>query len=357
MAYSPFVPLRVFSSYTMLDGAIDPKAMAKLAKGRGFPAMAVTDRNGLYCAPAFAGACKDTGVQPIVGTLLSVARPADMGGATGGIGAMAAPIIDSLALLAQNETGWLNLCHLVSQAHLERPLEFDPHVQLAALEGHSDGLICLTGAGQGALTRLLAEQQQSAAELYADRLQALFGDRLYVELARTGDPAEEAGEAALIDLAYARGLPLVATNPAHFAEAKGTQAHDAMLCIAGSTHVDAPERARSNPQCWVKPAETMAQLFADCPEALANTLVVAQRCAYMPPRRKPLLPSLAGDKEGEERMLVDLARTGLAQRLAPYWPGVDEATLDKALATQGDERLAAYEALRPLGVGEDFLEY
>jgi DNA polymerase-3 subunit alpha len=351
--FSPFVPLRVFSSYTMLDGAIDPKAIAKLAKKHGFPAIAVVDRNGLYCAPAFSGACKDVGVQPVVGTLLSVARQA--GGQQGGL--PSAPQIDALALLAQNEKGWLNLCHLVSKAHLERPLEFEPHVRLSDLEGHTEGLICLTGAGEGALARLLAQGQGDAAELYADHLQDLFGNRLYIEIARTDDPVEDASEAALIDLAYARDLPLVATNPAHFSDAKDCAAHDAMLCIAASTHVDAPERARSNPQHWVKPAPVMEQLFADLPEALANTLVVAQRCAYIPPKRKPLLPSLAGDKEGEARMMVDHARAGLAKRLAPYWPGVDEATLDAALAKPAEERAAAYEALAPLGVDASFIEY
>jgi len=101
MAHASFVPLRVFSSYTMLDGAIDPKAMAKLAKARGFPAMAMVDRNGLYGAPAFASAAKDAGVQPIIGTLLSVARPASMGGQAPTPGMASAPIIDQLALLAQ----------------------------------------------------------------------------------------------------------------------------------------------------------------------------------------------------------------------------------------------------------------
>ena len=104
MAYAPFVPLRVFSSYTMLDGAIDPKAIAKLAKERGFPAIGLADRNGLYASTAFAGACKDAGVQPIVGTFLAIAR--EKGGA-----------IDWLALYAQNEAGWNNLCHLVSASH------------------------------------------------------------------------------------------------------------------------------------------------------------------------------------------------------------------------------------------------
>ncbi|HZV09025.1 MAG TPA: DNA polymerase III subunit alpha, partial [Novosphingobium sp.] len=114
----------------------------------------------------------------------------------------------------------------------------------------------------------------------------------------------------------------------------------------------------SNREFWVKPAETMASLFADLPEALANTLVVAQRCAYAPPKRKPLLPSLAGDKEGEAKMMADKAREGLAQRLAPYWPGVAEAQIDAALAEQGEARRAAWaETLAPQGVGEDFLDY
>src|ERR1700740_245448 len=113
MAYASFVPLRVFSSYTMLDGAIEPKAIAKLAKERGFPAIAVADRNGLYAASAFASACKDAGGQPIVGTFLAVQR--ESGGT-----------IDWLALYAQNEVGWNNLCHLVSRAHLDRPLELEP---------------------------------------------------------------------------------------------------------------------------------------------------------------------------------------------------------------------------------------
>ena len=344
MPYAPFVPLRVLSSYSMLEGAIDPKAIAKLAKERGFPAIAITDRNGLYGSVAFAGGCRDAGVQPIVGTTLAVAR--EDGGT-----------IDWLALYAQDETGWNNLCHLVSRAHLDRPLERDPHVLLADLEGHSDGLIALTGAGEGALARLLAEARHDAASAYADRLQALFGDRLYIEIARRDDPVEEAAEEALIDLAYARDLPLVATNPANFAESHFHAAHDAMLCIANSTHIDAPERPRSSPQAWVKPIAVMEELFADLPEALANTLVVAQRCAFSPPKRKPILPSLAGDQEGEARMMADDARTGLAARLAPYYPNADEAELAEALGCADEAWGAALEKLRLSGVGDEFQEY
>ncbi|PKB24898.1 DNA polymerase III alpha subunit [Novosphingobium kunmingense] len=305
MAYVPFVPLRVYSSYTMLEGAVEPKAFAKMAKDRGFPAVAMTDKNGLYGAMAFVGACRDAGIQPIVGSCLAVGR--EHGDA-----------IDWLTLLVQNEDGWNNLCDLVSRAHLDRPLERDPHVTLADLTGRTDGLICLTGAGDGALARLLAEGRSEAAEALCEKLEALFPGRLYVEVARRGDPVEDASEDALVDLAYSRDLPLVATNPANFADPGFHGAHDAMLCIANSTHVDAAERPRSSPHAWVKSGPMMAELFPDLPEALANTLVVAQRCAFAPPKRKPLLPSLAGDKAGEAQMLIDDARAGLDARLAPY---------------------------------------
>ncbi|KKC24010.1 DNA polymerase III subunit alpha [Sphingomonas sp. SRS2] len=304
MAYQPFVPLRIFSAYTMLEGAIEPKAISKQARKLGFPAAALTDRNGLYAAMAFSDAAKKDGVQPIIGTLLAVKRP--------GIDQL---IVDWLALYAQDATGYDNLCALVSAAHLERPVHEDAHVPLTTLEGRTDGLIALTGAGDGALARLLAGEQQSAAESYADTLQALFPKRLYIELARRGDATEQAAEEALIDLAYARDLPLVATNPACFAEPEFHAAHDAMLCIASSSYIDTVERQRSSPDSWIKPAAEMARLFEDVPEALANTLVVAQRCAFSAPYRKPILPSLAGDRDAEAEALRNDARAGLEMRL------------------------------------------
>ena len=307
MPHSGFVPLRIFSSYTMLDGAIEPKAIAKQARTLGFPAAALTDRNGLYAAMAFSDAAKKDGVQPIIGTMLGVARPDLPDG-------VAAPL-DWLALYAQDAAGYDNLCALVSMAHLDRPIEQPAHVDFAALEGRTAGLIALSAGGEGALARLFAEDQPARAGAYADRLQALFGDRLYIEIARRGDATEAAAEPALIDLAYARDLPLVATNPCCFADAGFGDAHDAMLCIAHSTYVESEDRTRSSPHAWLKPAEDMRHLFADLPEALANTLVVAQRCAVMAPSRKPILPSLAGDRDGEAAMLRRDAAAGLEARL------------------------------------------
>jgi DNA polymerase-3 subunit alpha len=133
----------------MLDGAIDPKAIAKQARALGFPAAALTDRNGLYAAMAYSDAAKKDGVQPIIGVMLGVGRP-DM---PDGV----ATQFDWLALYAQNMTGYDNLCALVSMAHLDRPIEMPAHVDFAALERHTDGLIALTAGGEGGLALRLGD--------------------------------------------------------------------------------------------------------------------------------------------------------------------------------------------------------
>ena len=299
----PFVPLRVFSSFTMLEGAMEPKTIAERAAKLGFPAIALTDRNGLYGVMPFSDACFGKGVQPIIGSMLGIVRPAEIGGEAA---------IDWLALLAKDERGYANLSKLVSAAHLYRPSEQEPHVAFSALEHFSEGLIALTAGGEGALARLVADGQQLKAEAYLDRLQALFPERLYVELSRRHNVIEDAAEEALIDLAYARDLPLVATNPAAYSDPGFHAAHDAMLCIANSAYVESAERITSCPDAWLKDGEAMEDLFSDLPEALANTAVIAQRCAVAAPNRKPILPRLGND---EDEQLCRDAKAGLALRL------------------------------------------
>ncbi len=288
----------------MLEGAIQPAAVAERARELGFPAAAVLDRNGLYGAMPFCDAAKKNGIQPIIGAMLAVARP--------GRPEAEELIIDWLPMLAQNAQGYENLCALVSEAHLDRPLEDPPHVTFDALEGRTDGLIVLTGGSEGALARLFEGEQVDAAKDYADRLGALFEGRLYVELSRRGDPVEEAAEAALLDLSYARDWPLVATNPGFFDRADFHAAHDAMLCIADSSYVESNDRRHSPEGGWVVPHEAMADRFDDLPEAFVNTLVIAQRCAFAAPKRDPILPKIAGDADA---LLRQDSRAGLEKRL------------------------------------------
>ena len=142
---------------------MEPKAIAARAASLGFPAVALTDRNGLYAAMPFTDACIAKGVQPVIGTALAVARPPELGQA-----------IDWLVLLAKDDLGYANLCKLVSAAHLDRPLAEQPQVSFAKLDGFNEGLIALTAGGEGALARLLADGQEIKAAAYLDRLQALF---------------------------------------------------------------------------------------------------------------------------------------------------------------------------------------
>ncbi|HEX8641691.1 MAG TPA: DNA polymerase III subunit alpha [Allosphingosinicella sp.] len=306
---APYVPLRIFSCYTMLEGAIDPKAVAKQAKRLDLPAAAIADRNGLYAAMPFTDACLAAGVQPIIATMLAVARPAGSAGPSA---------IDWLALYAQDERGYANLCSLVSSAHLDRPIEEQAHVAFEALEGRTDGVIALTAGAEGALVRLLAQGQLSDADSYLGALETLFPRRLYLELSRRGDADEQAAEAALIDLGYARDLPLVATNPAAYVEAHFHLAHDAMLCIAQSSPIARTDRIRSSTEAWLKPPAEMRRLFADLPEAIENTSVIARRCAFGAPKRRPILPRSAADLDAEADQLRRDARAGLEQRLAAY---------------------------------------
>ncbi len=315
MSFAPFVPLRVFSAYTMLEGAIDPKSIAKQARKLGFPAVAICDRNGLYGVMEFSSSCVAAGVQPVIGAFLSVKRP-DRPDAV-------PSAYDWIALYVQNEEGYANLCALVSSAHLDCGNHEPPHVTFDQLEDHRAGLLCLTGGGEGGIAKHFHEGQPDAAYNYADRLALIYPGNLYIEISRRFNEIEGAAEPNMIELAHKLGLPLVATNPAFYAEADFHDAHDVMLCIANSAYIESVDRPRSSPDGWMKPMKDMRTLFDDVPEALANSLVVAQRCAFMAPKRDPILPRF-GELAQEANRLKEDAHAGLTLRLHAI-PGADEA--------------------------------
>ena len=299
----------------MLDSTIEPKALAKACAKRGFPAVALTDRGNLFAAMAFSKACLEVGVQPIIGVALPVVRPVPAGSLRPGT----LPPIDHLPLLVQNAEGWQNLLALVSSAHLEGEPD------LGRLDGRTGGLLALTGGADGALAKLLAEGQADEAAALARRLQALFGDRLFIEISRTGDRIEDASEAELVDIAYDLGAPLVATAVARFLQPDGHEAHDVMLCIADGAYVESADRRRSNPQHMLPASGAeMAMRFTDLPEAIANCALVAKRSAFALKKREPVLPKLVPDAAQERQALRDLARVGLEKRLAAL-PEADSA--------------------------------
>jgi DNA polymerase-3 subunit alpha len=314
-----FVHLKVRSAYSLTEGANKVDKIVALAKENAMPAVAVTDRNNLFGALEFSQYASNNGIQPIVGVDIAIRRAEEGGIAT----ASKLPAVDWLTLLAQSEAGYLNLMRLVSRAHLEFKVGSLSCLPLDDLDGHTDGLLALTGTPGSALGRLLGAGQAPAVEHLLDRLQRLFDGRLYIELQRHHEDSERRIETPLIDLAYAKGLPLIATNDVHFPKQAMYAAHDVLLCIEQGAHIDDPNRRRMTPEHYFKSAAEMRALFADVPEACDNTLVVARRCAYMPVPRKPILPrytKLKGRSEGEA--LRSLARGGLEElhargRLAP----------------------------------------
>ncbi len=297
-----FIHLRTHSEHSLLEGAIPVGKLPSLAADAGMPAVALTDTNAMFAALEFSVKAMDKGVQPIIGCQMTLAAEA-----TG-------PVV----LLAQNQTGWLNLMALSSCLYLRTDGSL-PHVTLDELCPHSEGLICLTGGATGPLGLLIAQGQTDKAVALADRLAAAFPSRLYVELQRhPGEngqlmAAEAASESGLIDLAYGHELPLVATNDVYFPKPDLYEAHDALICIAEKAYVDqAQPRRRLTPQHYFKSPEEMAVLFADLPEALENTVEIARRCAFAVSKHKPILPRFADDEVTELRRQ---AKEGLAARL------------------------------------------
>jgi DNA polymerase III subunit alpha len=307
MPFADFVHLRVHSAYSLSEGAIKPKQLVELARRHQMPAVAVTDTGNLFGAMEFAGYAKDAGVQPIMGSLISATRPDEPEGP----GLRSTP--DHILLLVQSETGYRNLMKLTSKAFLETEPGLMPQVSVATLAAHADGLLALTGGTAGEVGRHLRENRPEAARSALDRLSGMFPGRLYVELQRHGLPDENQIEEALVGLAYATDLPLIATNDVFFSDEGMFAAHDALLCIAQGSYVDNPDRRRVTPEHRFKSAREVRELFRDLPEAVDNTLVVAQRCAFMPPSRKPILPAFEeGADEGQ--VLREEAREGLEQR-------------------------------------------
>ena len=319
MPHADFVHLRAHSAYSLSAGAIKVKDLVNLAKRHGMPALALTDTGNLFGALEFSQAAAESGVQPIIGCELGLRRSERDGNGRAPKGGPSPPP-DHVILLAQNPGGYRNLSKLVSKSFLETDGGEPPQVDLAALEGLSEGLLLLTGGPPGPIGRLLLEGQGEAADALLARLKGLFSGRLYVELMRHSLAAEDRIENALIDLAYGHELPLVATNGVFFADAEFYEAHDVLLCVAEGTVVRAPNRKRLTPHHHFKAPAAMRQLFADVPEALDNTLVIARRCAFMLEARKPILPPFPTHGRSEKEELTIMAKEGLERRLSLALP-------------------------------------
>ena len=317
----PFVHLKVHSAYSLLEGALTITKLVALARADRMPALALTDTNNLFGALEFSAGLAEAGIQPIIGCTLSLSfgsteSPAALGETRG-------PRVDGrIALLAKDAEGYANLMRLSTETYLTASVTGDAVASIGSLEAHAAGLIALTGGPDGVIDQALAAGNSDLARFRLETLHTLFGDRLYVELQRHGLPQERAVEPFLLDLAYTSSLPVVAANEAYFASADDFEAHDALICIAEGSYVTVDQRRRLSPEHSFKTQRAMVQAFADLPEAIENTLEIAQRCAYRPVERAPILPQFVaggsvtseqGAAEAEE--LRRQSEAGLTERL------------------------------------------
>jgi len=302
-----FVHLRLFSSYSLLKGAIKFTSVADLCLKYNMPAVGISDYHNLFGALEFSLAISGKGVQPIIGTIINLALDANISGhnkiKTG-----------EVLLIAQNELGYKNLLKIVSESYLSYEKNNTPEFPLSQLKKYSDGIILLTGGIKGLLGDDLKKGMNDVARSNLQYLQKLLGDRLYVEIIR--DDREKEIELQQLDLAYKLNIPIVATNHVHFESPDMTEAHDVLLCIKDGKFISDNDRETTSEDYYFKSQEEMKELFKDLPEAIENTINIAKRCSFMVQEKKPMLPQV-DLQEGmtPDDALKQKATDGLKERL------------------------------------------
>ncbi len=302
-----FVHLRLFSSYSLLKGAIKFPTVAELCLKNDMPAVGISDLNNLFGALEFSITLSGKGIQPIIGAVVTISKDKQITQSnkhkTG-----------ELLLIAQNESGYKNLLKIVSDSYLKYGNTETPEFPLSMLEKHSDGIIALTGGEKGILGEDIRKGLIDQAKTNLVYLKKIFGDRLYVEIIR--DQHEQNIEKTQLELAYEYNIPIVATNNVHFASPDMVEAHDVLLCIKQGKFISENDRERTSEDYYFKSQEEMKELFKDLPEAIENTINIAKRCSFMVREKKPMLPKV-DLKEGvtPDDALKQKATGGLKERL------------------------------------------
>ncbi|WP_295844095.1 DNA polymerase III subunit alpha [Tardiphaga sp.] len=357
-----FVHLHTHSAYSLLKGSIKIQKLLDLAKADHQPALALTDTDNMFGALEFSDKLAGYGIQPIIGCEIAVDFGDQDPSARNALNAVPARMV----FLAARERGYRSLMKLNSRAFLETPIHQTPHIKFEWLLEEAEDLIALTGGPEGPIALAIHADQAALAATRCDRLASLFGDRLYIELQRHGVDKERRSEAGLIDLAYGKGFPLVATNEPYFATADDYEAHDALLCIAGGKMIADTERDQLTPEHRFKTRSEMAVLFADLPEALASTVEIAERCSFRPRTRKPILPrftvgassNAAGAEHEEAEELKRQAQEGLTRRLAVH--GVSQGMTEEDYRARLDFELNVINRMNYAGyflIVADFIKW
>ncbi|MDD2775443.1 MAG: DNA polymerase III subunit alpha [Gallionella sp.] len=313
MSQPTFVHLRLHSEYSISDGMVRVDEAVAAAKKDGMPALALTDLNNFFGLVKFYKTTRGKGVKPIVGCDVLVTNDANRDRP------------HRLLLLCQSREGYLLLCRLLSRAFLENQFRGRAELRREWLREDTAGLIALSGGQLGDVGTALLSGNIAVAEQCAKSWAALFDNRFYVEIQRAGFADEEVYVQAALQLATRLDLPVVATHPIQFLSADDFKAHEARVCIAEGSVLNDKRRAKNfTAQQYFKTQADMAELFADVPEALQNSVEIAKRCNVSLVLGKPRLPDFpTPDGMTLDDFLRSEAQKGLVERMLFLYP--DEA--------------------------------
>jgi DNA polymerase-3 subunit alpha len=326
-----FVHLHVHSEYSLLDGAARVEQLAEQAAKLGMSAIALTDHGVMYGAIPFYKACVAHGIKPIIGCEMYVAA-----------GSMRTKLprqeqaIHHLIVLAKNETGYRNLMRLCSDAHLHG-FHYKPRTDIEQLERYAEGLIVLSSCLGSEISQHLLHDRYEEAKAAALRFRSIFGGDFYLEIQDHGLIEQKKVMQAMIGLSRETGIPLVATNDVHYVNAEDHVAQDVLICIGTGKTLDDKERLKFHTeQMYLKSPQEMARLFAHVPEALENTVRVADKCDLKLDFNRSILPEYRPIPDGltAGQYLRRLCEEGLNRRYAdkPEWtndPGYRAKVTDR----------------------------
>ena len=276
MQHANFVHLHVHTQYSLLDGAIRVSDLVERAKEYRMPAMAISDHGNMFGALEFYSKAHAAGVKPIIGCEVYVASGSrhEKSGA-----ASSSDASGHFLLLCKNRIGYRNLCRMVSTAYQDG-FYYKPRIDWDLLRENNEGLIALTACLGGEIPSLITRGRMDHARQRVQEMSTIFDkNRLYLELQENFLADQEIANKGLIELGQELGLPLVATNDCHYLTRNDAFAHEVLLCIQTGKTLDDPNRMRfANEEFYVKTPDEMAELFKHVPEAISNTVEIAERC-------------------------------------------------------------------------------
>jgi DNA polymerase III subunit alpha len=320
---SRFVHLHVHSEYSLLDGACRIDRLCRRAAEEGAKAVALTDHGVMYGAMEFYYTARDLGLVPILGCEAYLAPRGRLD--------RTAREEAHVTLLAADLVGYRNLTALVSKGFLEG-YYYKPRIDLDLLAEHYDGLIVLSGCMSGLVAAPLLKNDYASALRNAKTYQEIFGDRFYIEVMRHRMPEQEVINEGLVRVARELGVPIVATNDAHYLERKDAGAHDVLLCIGTGKTVSDTNRMRFySDEFYLKSEQEMCDLWSDLPEAYENTVQIGERIDIRIPEKifhlpQYPVPQVDGEPEtGDNQYLRDLCEAGLIERYGQERVGSDPA--------------------------------